>query len=97
MPTLWEGYIKCCRQCLPRSLEILLQLPPKPLSDALQHSRDLAEPLHKYIVTHQAQGAQVPPQITRIVLRALEGKAGMQGQGKEGGEEGGDEVMEGTR
>jgi hypothetical protein len=47
IPQLWEGFVKCCRQTQPRSNEILLQLPPNRLADALSQSKDLADLLHK--------------------------------------------------
>jgi len=76
MPTLWEGFVKCCRQTQPRSLEILLQLPPARLQDALAHCRDLAEPLLKYMHQQQQHGLQVPQRLFQVVEESLQGTGG---------------------
>ncbi|KAJ1981336.1 hypothetical protein H4R33_005269 [Dimargaris cristalligena] len=48
-PTMWVGFLECCKATLPSSCEVLLQLPKLQLTDALQKYPDLRAPLLEYI------------------------------------------------
>lgn len=50
----------------------MLQLPPNRLSDALGHSRDLAESLHKYMIQQLSQGVQLPTAVAAVVAKAVQ-------------------------
>jgi len=63
MPTLWEGFVKCCRQTLPRSLPVLVQLPPQQLAKALQACKDLGPPMAQHVQERLAKGYPIPHQI----------------------------------
>jgi len=73
MPTLWKGFIKCCRQTLPRSAGVLVQLPPQQLSKAVIECEELGKPLALYITDQLAQGYNVPGQILKIVETWMRG------------------------
>jgi len=76
MPTLWKGFIKCCRQTVPRSLGVLVQLPPQQLSKAVVECEELGKPLALYLKDQLAQGYNVPGQILKIVEPWMRGGKG---------------------
>jgi hypothetical protein len=67
MATLWKGFVKCCRQTLPRSVAVLVQLPPQQLSKAVQECGELGQPLALYLKDQMASGYSVLPAHLKIV------------------------------
>ena len=54
-PRLFTGFVKCCSVALPDSLPVLLSLPAKPLTDALEQEPDLKLPLTSYAAMHLSE------------------------------------------
>lgn len=66
---VWEGFIKCCQRTKPQSFQVLLQLPPPQLSEALTVCPDMKQPLYEHVHgLTEAQKAHVPAS-TMEVLR----------------------------
>eukprot|EP00871_Galdieria_phlegrea_P000151 jgi/Galph1/1136/GphlegSOOS_G5741.1 len=45
---LWEGFIKACQMTVPRSVPVILRLPPQPLKDILSRSVTIQQAVKKY-------------------------------------------------
>ncbi|GJQ11860.1 hypothetical protein GpartN1_g3651.t1 [Galdieria partita] len=45
---LWEGFVKACQMTIPRSVPIILRLPPQPLKDVLHQSQSIQQAIVKY-------------------------------------------------
>ena len=80
MPTLWKGFVRCCRQTLPRSVGVLVQLPPPQLAKAVHECEELGEPLALFIKDQRNQGYNVPAQIIKVVEPWLGGHGGGSGR-----------------
>ena len=74
-PPLWEGFLRCCKQTLPRSVEALLTLPPAQLSDAIQACPELWRPLAAHLASLQARGVSVSSHYTAVITKAAPHKA----------------------
>ncbi|EKX45655.1 hypothetical protein GUITHDRAFT_108532 [Guillardia theta CCMP2712] len=83
MPTLWEGFVKCCRQTLPRSLPVLVQLPPQQLVKAVQACKDLGPPMAQHVQERLAKGYPVPQQILTLLEPWLGSRGYKQEEGRE--------------
>ena len=46
---IWDGFIKCCKETVPQSYSVILQLPPAQLSDFLNRAPNLREPLLEHV------------------------------------------------
>jgi symplekin len=46
---IWDGFIKCCKETIPQSYSVMLQLPPNQLNDFLNRSPNLREPLLEHV------------------------------------------------
>ena len=46
---IWDGFIKCCKETIPKSYAVMLQLPPNQLDDFLNRSPNLREPLLEHV------------------------------------------------
>jgi len=65
----WEGFVKCCQRTKPQSFTVLLQLPAPQLTDALNMSPDLREPLREHLLNFsESQRAHVPAAIQEVLL-----------------------------
>jgi hypothetical protein len=73
MAILWKGFVKCCRQTLPRSLAVLVQLPPQHLQKAVQECQELGQPLALYLKDQLARGYSVLPAHCKIVEPWIQG------------------------
>jgi len=62
-PLLWKGFLKCCQETLPKSVPVILQLPPEQLQNALSES----QPLRKHLKTYVAQSRNPPVWLTSII------------------------------
>jgi len=68
-PKIWEGFIKCCQRALPKSIPVLLTLPPNQLKQALTEAPDLHEPLVNHLMSFSMQQrAHMHPMIINAVL-----------------------------
>ncbi|EME26482.1 Symplekin [Galdieria sulphuraria] len=45
---LWEGFVKACQMTIPRSVPVILRLPPQPLKDMVHHSQSIQQAIVKY-------------------------------------------------
>jgi len=45
---LWEGFVKACQMTVPRSVPVILRLPPQPLKDMLQQCPNIRQAIVKY-------------------------------------------------
>ena len=57
-PRLYTGFVKCCGVSLPDSLPVLLTLPTKALSDALEQEPEMRQPLMSYAAVHLSEVPQ---------------------------------------
>ena len=46
---IWDGFIKCCKETIPQSYAVMLQLPPNQLNDFLNRAPSLREPLLEHV------------------------------------------------
>ena len=46
---IWDGFIKCCKETIPQSYAVMLQLPPNQLNDFLNRAPTLREPLLEHV------------------------------------------------
>ena len=46
---IWDGFIKCCKETIPQSYAVMLQLPPNQLNDFLRRAPNLREPLLEHV------------------------------------------------
>ena len=46
---IWDGFIKCCKETIPQSYAVMLQLPPNQLNDFLNRSPNLREPILEHV------------------------------------------------
>ena len=46
---IWDGFIKCCKETVPQSYAVMLQLPPNQLNDFLKRAPNLREPLLEHV------------------------------------------------
>lgn len=65
---VWEGFIKCCQRTKPQSFQVMLQLPPAQLSEALTVCPDIQRPLleHVHALT-DTQRAHIPASIMDVL------------------------------
>ena len=52
MPRLWIGVLKCCKDYMPHSCPVLLQLPRPQLLDVLEQQPEIRDKLISYAATH---------------------------------------------
>ncbi|PRP75624.1 symplekin [Planoprotostelium fungivorum] len=55
--TLWEGFVKCCRQTSPHCFPVIISLPPEHMEDLIAASSDMRDPLKAWATRH---GHRVP-------------------------------------
>jgi symplekin len=68
-PKIWEGFIKCCQRAIPKSLPVLLTLPPTQLKQALFEAPDLRGPIvHHLMSFSEQQRACMNPMIISAVM-----------------------------
>lgn len=48
-PKLWDGWARACKMLMPGSLQLLVQLPPKQVKDALEAIPEAKGPLKEYL------------------------------------------------
>lgn len=71
-PKVWEGFIRCCKEAVPESFAVILQLPPIQLLEVLRMAPDLRSPLIEHIEsTAETQKANIP----QSILDVIKGKA----------------------
>ncbi|XP_065919796.1 symplekin-like isoform X2 [Dysidea avara] len=71
-PKVWQGFVKCCEVTKPQSFQILLQLQPRPLENALEISPSLKQPLYAHIQGLTAhQRARIPRGIQLVIEKSL--------------------------
>ncbi|RXG54176.1 Symplekin [Armadillidium vulgare] len=64
----WEGFIKCCQRSVPQSFNVLLQLPPPQLAEALIEAPDLQTQLSSHLNTlTEAQRAHIPTSLLEVI------------------------------
>jgi len=69
---VWEGFIKCCQRTKPQSFQVLLQLPAAQLSDVLDTSPDLRQPLHEHVMQYSdTQRAYIPQAVMDILMGVM--------------------------
>lgn len=66
---VWEGFIKCCQRTKPQSFAVLMQLPVPQLTEALNMSPELREPLKEHLLTFtEGQRAHIPMTVQELVM-----------------------------
>lgn len=66
---VWEGFIKCCQRTKPQSFQVLLQLPPPQLSEALTVCPDILIPLQEHVRSlSETQRAHIPSSLMEVIL-----------------------------
>lgn len=66
---VWEGFIKCCQRTKPQSFQVLLQLPPPQLTEALTVCPDMRTPLLEHVqALTDAQRTHVPASTMEVLL-----------------------------
>ncbi|XP_023330368.1 symplekin [Eurytemora carolleeae] len=69
--TLWDGFIRCCQKTKPQSYTIMLQLPPRQLSQLLKEAEDLRDPLLVHVQNFtDAQRQHVPATIMAVLYNS---------------------------
>ncbi|GIX99472.1 symplekin [Caerostris darwini] len=67
-PKIWEGFIKCCQRTKPRSLQVLMQLPPPQLKEVMSSYPDLRDALINDIKSlTEKQREHIPKSILSIL------------------------------
>ena len=65
---LWEGFILCCKQTVPQSYAVILQLPPPQLRMFFNSCKDLREPILQHVQEfNESQRAHISKE-TMLVL-----------------------------
>lgn len=65
---VWEGFIKCCQRTKPQSFQVMLQLPPAQLQEALTVCPDMLRPLQDHVRSlSETQRGHVPSSVLDIL------------------------------
>ena len=70
-PKVWEGFVKCCERTQPQSFQVILQLPPAQLAEALKMSPGLKAPLLAHVDTF---ADNQKAHISQSIMDVIQGK-----------------------
>jgi symplekin len=70
--TLWEGFIRCCKQIAPFSFSAIITLPRTQLEELLRSIPDVREELGKFVTMHSKT---VPKATQQMILDSIAASA----------------------
>src|SRR5699024_8532125 len=66
---VWDGFVKCCQQTMPKSFPVLLQLPPVHLKTIFEDCVDVKPAMAAYVqALNEQQAAHIPQSVLELIM-----------------------------
>ena len=66
---VWEGFVKCCQQTMPKSFPVLLQLPPAHLRTVFEDCPPIRPAMRAYVqALNEQQLAHIPGSVYELIM-----------------------------